>query len=502
MSSPTLATASYIVSPRQIELDAAMLPYDVWGTQAHVLMLHATGILPAGDAALIGQALLALADEVAHDAFAIDPARGAQLSLEATLIARAGGAAGSRVHTARSRNDQVMVTELLYLRERMLGIHALARAAVAALITLAADHIGTVMPGYTHMQPAKPTTFGHWALAHADGLGRGVLALQQAWDTYDACPLGAVESYGTSWPIDRALTARLLGFARVWEVPQDAIGARGLAQLAYLDACKLLTLQIGKLAQDLLLFTTWEYGTVALGEPVAQRLHPITGSSVMAQKKNPDALELLRATAPEVIGLAGLVAQLLAGLPMGYNRDSREVKEWVALGCDKTEAALHTLHTVIATLQPNSGRMAAAVAANYSATTDLADSLAQQSGIGYRQIYAIVGGLVDRLMADDQPLTTLTAADLNAAAHAHGLRLEVTDAEVQAALDPARAVARRTHIGGAAPGEMARLLAERAEQQAAWQAWAAARQTRIAAARSTTAQQLLALTQKEEVAVG
>jgi argininosuccinate lyase len=490
MTQTTLETASYIVSPRQVELDTAMLPYDVWGTQAHALMLRATGILPPADAALVCRALIEIATAVEAGRFAIDPARGAQLSLEAGILARAGQAAGSRVHTARSRNDQVMVTELLYLRDRVLALHDQALTVIDALLALAADHVGTIMPGYTHMQPAKPTTLGQWALAHADGLARSVLALQQAWDTYDACPLGAVESYGTSWPIDRALTAHLLGFARVWEVPQDAIGARGLAQLTYLDACKLLTLSIGKLAQDLLLFTTWEYGYLELGSAVAQRLHPITGSSVMAQKKNPDALELLRATAPEVAGLAGLVANLLGNLPMGYNRDSREVKEWVALGLDKTEAALTTLQTVLTTLQPNIDRMAAAVAANYSSTTDLADYLAQQSGVGYRQMYAVVGGLVDQAIQASQPLTTLTAAAIMAAAAERDLAITVTDVEVQAALDPSTAVARRTHIGGAAPAEMARLLTARAGQQAAARAWAAARRDRLAAARALTSREL------------
>jgi argininosuccinate lyase len=502
MTQTRLETASYIVSPRQVELDTAMLPYDVWGTQAHALMLRATGILPPADAALVCRALLDIADLVAQGEFSIDPTRGAQLSLEAGILARAGQAAGSRVHTARSRNDQVMVTELLYLRDRVLALHERALGVIDALLALATEHVETIMPGYTHMQPAKPTTLGQWALAHADGLRRGVTLLEQAWDTYDTCPLGAVESYGTSWPIDRVLTAELLGFACVWEVPQDAIGARGLAQLAYLDGCKLLTLSIGKLAQDLLLFTTWEYGYIELGSAVAQRLHPITGSSVMAQKKNPDALELLRATAPEVAGLAGLVANLLSNLPMGYNRDSREVKEWVALGFDKTEAALSTLGTVLTTLQANTGRMAEAAAANYSATTDLADALAQQTGVGYRQMYAIIGGLVDHAIGEHRPLTTLTAAAITAAAAERNLSITITDTEVQAALDPQAAIARRTHIGGAAPAEMARLLAARTAAQATARAWATTRQTRIATARAATHTQLLAASSAQRAASG
>jgi argininosuccinate lyase len=481
-----LESAAFIVSPAQIALDTAMLRHDIWGTQAHTLMLAATGIIP-GDAARRILAALRDVDAAAEaGAFQIDPARGAQLSLERAVIDRVGVADGSRMHTARSRNDQVMVTELLYLRERALTLAGETTGLVATLLDLAAAHVTTVMPGYTHMQPAKPTSFGQWALSYADAILRGLGALRHAWEEFDACPLGAVESYGASWPIDRALTARLLGFSRVWELPQDAIGARGLPQLAYLDVCKRLALTVSKIAADLLLFTTWEYGYVELGAAIAQRLHPITGSSVMAQKKNPDALELLRATGHEVIGLAGTAAHVLAGLPMGYNRDTRELKEWSALGFDKTLAAVGILRATLATLSVNEARMAAAVRANYSSTTDLADAIAQRTGVGYRQIYAVVGKLVDGLIERGAPLSSLSAATIVEAAAQAGLEISLSDAEIAEALDPARALAQRRHIGGAAPAEMARLLAERQTTLGAWQAWVADGHARIAAARAET----------------
>ncbi len=493
MTQATLESAAFIVSPTQVALDTAMLPYDIWGTRAHVLMLAATGIIPPAAAGAICAALAQIAAETSAGLWQIDPARGAQLSLEQAVIARVGVSDGSRMHTARSRNDQVLVTELLYLREQGLTLATAGTAAVAALLDLAAAHGATVMPGYTHMQPAKPTSFGQWALAYADALTRSLADLQYTWAQYDTCPLGAVESYGTSWPIDRALTARLLGFARVWEVPQDAIGARGLPQLAYLDVCKRLALTISKIAADLLLFTTWEYRYVHLGSAIAQRLHPITGSSVMAQKKNPDALELLRATGHEVIGLAGLAAHLLAGLPMGYNRDTREIKEWSALGFAKTLAALGILRTTLATLVVDGDRMRGAVAANYSSTTDLADAIAAHTGVGYRQIYGVVGGLVDGLIAGGQPLGSLRAATICDAAAAAGLVIALTDAAVQAALDPAQALAARTHIGGAAPAEMARLLAARQQQLADQRAWIDTGWARIAAAHTVTEQAVQAL---------
>ncbi|MDQ6695710.1 MAG: lyase family protein, partial [Chloroflexota bacterium] len=300
---------------------------------------------------------------------------------------------------------------------------------------------------------------------------------------------------GTSWPIDREMTARLLGFSRVWEVPQDAIGSRGLPQLAYLDLCKRLALAISKIAADLLLFTTWEFGYAHLGEAVSQRQHPITGSSVMAQKRNPDALELLRATGPEVIGLAGTAANLLTGLPMGYNRDTREIKEWSALGFSKTLSALGILRTTLLTLRVDKDRMLEAVRANYSSTTDLADMVAQRSGVGYRRIYPIIGGLVDTMMEESRPLHTLRAGEIIEAAARAGIELSITDNQVAEALDPQLAVALRAHIGGAAPVEMVSMLASRADTLAQHRDWIGEQRSHLHKAKAGTLSQVSALSQ-------
>lgn len=486
MTHGTLQSAGFIVSPTQVALDTAMLEYDLWGSRAHVLMLAETGILPAADAASICKALDSIEAAVKDGSFQIDPQRGAQLSLEKAVIDAAGVGAGSRMHTARSRNDQVMVTEMLYLRDRALHLASETCALVETLLKLAAEHVSTVMPGYTHMQPAKPTTLGQWALAHADAFLRSLADLRHVWEQYDACPLGAVESYGTSWPIDRGLTSSLLGFGRVWEVPQDAIGSRGFPQLAYLDVCKFLALTTSKVAADLLLFTTWEYGYVSLGEAVAQRLHPITGSSVMAQKKNPDALELLRATGQEVISAASTAAHLLAGLPMGYNRDTRQVKEWTALGFDKTLAALPILRVTLAGLSVDRERMLQAVINNYSSTTDLADAVARHSGVGYRQMYAVVGKLVDAMIERGEPLNRIRAEEIVNTAREAGISLELTDEQVQSLLDPASAIAHRSHLGGAAPAEMARMISIRYERIAENSDWIFRQRSHIDTAKADT----------------
>src|SRR5947209_1482069 len=195
MSQTRLESAGFIVSKTQVALDAAMLGCDIWGTRAHVLMLCETGIITRQAAAAICEALDGIERDTAEGVFMIDPERGAQLSLEKAVMAATGIEDGSRMHTARSRNDQVMVTEMLYLRERALGVASETSWVVEALLDLAGEHVQTVMPGYTHMQPAKPTSFGQWAAGFADAMLRGLREFRHTWKQFDACPLGAVESY-------------------------------------------------------------------------------------------------------------------------------------------------------------------------------------------------------------------------------------------------------------------------------------------------------------------
>ncbi|MDP1722047.1 MAG: argininosuccinate lyase [Candidatus Gottesmanbacteria bacterium] len=458
MKKPNLVTAGFIVSEKQLALDHQMVSYDIWGTLAHVLMLYKENILKKEFVKPILQALTDIQKEVDADQFTIDPKKGAQLSLEAKIVEKAGDA-GYSVHTGRSRNDQVMVTEQLYLRDTMIGLIENTQPVLAALLSLAKKHQGTVMPGYTHMQPAKATSFGQWALAYLHGFTRAIKTITDQYETYNLCPLGACESYGTSWPLDRTYTADLLGFPKVWEIPQDVVSSRGFVQLGYLTGMRDICLVASKLAQDLLLFTTFEYGMINLGDDVAQRMHPITGSSVMAQKKNPDALELVRATAPQLIGFTSIVGNILSGLPMGYNRDSREVKEYIDLGLSKTLSMVGTLASVLASLTVNKKRMMELVTANYSMTTDVADAISQSSGVGYRLVYKVVGQVVDESMKRGKLLSLISAQDIMKKASTLGITLRVTNTQLKDAMDPQRALEKRTHIGGSTKKTMAISLA-------------------------------------------
>lgn len=483
---PTLETAGFIVSEKQLSLDLPMVAYDIWTTTAHVLMLYKQGIIKKEYVKLILSALIEIHNEVLAKTFVIDPMKGAQLSLEESIVQKAGES-GYSVHTGRSRNDQVMAAEQLYLRDAIIVLLEKMQPILGALYARAQEHKGTVMPGYTHMQPAKATSFGQWALAYLNGFTRAIKTITDQYETYNLCPLGACESYGTSWPLDRAYTADLLGFPNIWEIPQDVISSRGYVQLGYLTGMRDVCLVAGKLAQDLLLFATFEYGMIGLGDEVAQRMHPITGSSVMAQKKNPDALELIRATAPQLIGFTSIVGNILSGLPMGYNRDSREVKEFIDLGLSKTLSMLGALASTLTSLKIDKKSMMELVVANYSMTTDVADAISQASGVGYRLVYKIVGQIVDESMQHGKLLSDISAQNIMKKATALGITLRVTDAQLKDALNPQKALEKRTHIGGSAKSAMAVSLKHGKYSIETILKWTSAQKQIISNAKSKTA---------------
>lgn len=477
MNKPKLETSAFIVSEIQMALDMEMVSFDIWGTKVHLLMLLKKNIIDQNTAKKCLHALLEIEKEVKAGKFTINPEKGAQLTLEAKIIEKAGEA-GYSVHTGRSRNDQVMITELLYLREEMLQFCLATTSLLKTLLQLAVNHQQTIMPGYTHMQPAKITTVGQWTLAYSYGFLRALETLKYYLDLYDMNPLGACESYGTSWTLDREFTAEYLGFSQVWEIPQDAIGSRGFAQLGYLSALSEICLVASKINEDLILFNTYEYGMVELGDEISQRMHPITGSSVMAQKKNPDVLELIRSTTPQVIGFWSIVANILASLPMGYNRDSRESKEFIHLGLIKTTAVVKTLQKIIATLKFNEERMLELATTNYSLTTDMADVICQKTKAGYRLIYKIIGAVVDEAIEKGKPLNQITALEIMQKANELGIKIKVSDEEINQALDPKRVIEKRKNTG--------KLLDDASKSIKKQKSWVQAKQTDIRNARQKT----------------
>jgi len=478
----------YIVSPSQLKADQTMAAHDIWGTTAHVIMLHETKILSSENAAKILKALQKIDEEFNKGNFSIDPQKGAQLTLEAKIVEKAGETAGLSAHTARSRNDQVMVTEMLYLREELLVTIFNIAELINQLLKLSENNIKTVFPGYTHMQPAKPTTFAHWCLAYCGSLSRVSQQLQSVYKQYDLCPLGAVESFGTSWQIDRKLVASLLGFSEVWEIPQDVVSSRGFFQLSMLDCLNQLAITTSKIAVDLLLFSTFEYGLVTLGEEVAQRLHPVTGSSVMAQKKNPDALELIRSTAPQITGIHQIVSGILSGLPSGYNRDTREIKEYILLAFDKTGSMLKVLNKVFSGLAVNKQKALDLVKANYSLTTDLADYVSQKSNLPYRLIYKIIGAVVDKAITSGKTISEIAPDEIEKTAKLHNAEIKLTKSELEGVLDPQMALEKRKHIGGTNSLVTSKSIQLKEGGVVELEKWIKGEQKKISLARSRTAQ--------------
>lgn len=461
-----------------------MAPYDLWATKAHVLMLSKQKIIAQKIAKNILVALEEIEKELQLGKFNIDPDRGLHLTIEAKVIEKIGDD-GYFMHTARSRNDQVMTAEMLYLREKALGMLPKLLKLLRSLRSLTEKHILTVMPGYTHMQPAKPTTLGQWFISYFDMFTKCFDTLKYIYQKYNLCPLGAVESYGTSWPIDRNYTADLLGFESVWEIPQEAISSRGFPQLAYLDSLKNIAIVISKIAADLLLFTTFEFGYVLLADTTAVQMGPVTGSSIMPQKKNPDVLELLRSTAPQIIGYDSIVSNLLAGLPMGYNRDTREVKEYIESGFSKVGDALESLTQVLKMMEVNKEKMYQAVLQNYSLSTDLADYLSQKKGLPYRKVYQLVGKLVRDKISNKKALADFSAEELK--------ELNLTSDGLKIVLNPLEAVMKRKHIGGASKQVMIKIAIERKKRLNSYANWIASAWLKIKSAKEKTGKEIYGL---------
>lgn len=480
-----MKTNEFIVSKTQQALDLNLVPYDLWATKVHVLMLVKQNIIEKSKARNILSALFEIGNEFKQGKFSIDPNKGLHLTIEAKVIEKIGDD-GYFMHTARSRNDQVMTCEMLYLKEKALKMMKQLLDTQETLTAKATGHIETIMPGYTHIQPAKPTTFGQWCLAYNDMFIKCFENLEYIFDKYDLCPLGAAESYGTSWNVDRAYTARLLGFSKVWEIPQEAISSRGFPQLAYLGVLKDIAIVISKIACDLLLFTTFEFGYISLSDMTAQQMGSVTGSSIMPQKKNPDVLELLRSISSRVIGYESIVANLLSGLPMGYNRDTREVKEYIELGFTKVEQALESFTGVLQTIQVNKDRMYQSVVKNYSLSTDLADYLSQKKGPPYRKVYKLVGSIVKDKIVNKKTLSHLTAKELTEESGKIDMYFNLTDGELKTVLNPLDAVMKRKHIGGASAPVMKKIVEERKKIFISYSNWIESTWVKINSAKEKT----------------
>ncbi len=425
-----------------IGFDRRMAKQDIEGSLAHVRMLEARGMISAADSSAIQEGLSRIASEIRDGAFPFrDAFEDIHMNVEARLAELIGQAAG-RLHTARSRNDQVATDFRLWLRDMIDATVPEVKALIAALVDKAEAHAADVMPGFTHMQSAQPVTFGHHCLAYAEMLGRDLGRLADARKRLNESPLGAAALAGTSFPIDRQQTAAALGFDQPMRNSLDAVSARDFA-IEYLSAAAILSMHLSRLAEEIVVWSTPQFGFVRLSDGFS------TGSSIMPQKRNPDAAELVRGKTGRVFGaLIGLLT-VMKGLSMTYAKDMQEDKELVFGAADTLSLCLAAMTGMVADMTIDAQRMRAAAASGFATATDLADWLVRTLKVPFREAHHITGRIVKAAEAKGVELTDLPLAEMQK------VEPRITDA-VFGILTVEASVASRTSFGGTAPDNVKR----------------------------------------------
>ena len=382
-----------------ISFDGRMYAQDIRGSIAHATMLGDCGIISATDAEAIIAGLKGILADLESGELLMDPtAEDIHMFVEAELTKRIGNA-GKRLHTARSRNDQVALDVRLILRDEIAEIRQLLRNLLNTLVTLAEHHTMTIMPGYTHLQRAQPVTFAHHILAYVWMLLRDDSRLADTAKRMNYCPLGAGALAGTTYPINRKQTAELLGFTAPVANSLDAVSDRDFCvELA--NALSLLMVHLSRFSEEIILWCSWEFKFIELDDAYA------TGSSIMPQKKNPDITELIRGKTGRVIGDLTTLFTMLKGLPLAYNKDMQEDKEAIFDAIDQAKLCLKTFDPMIATMRVNQENMRAAAAKGFINATDCADYLVKK-GLPFRDAYKISGTLVAKCIREGLTLETL-----------------------------------------------------------------------------------------------
>ena len=429
-----------------ISIDSRMYHEDIEGSIAHAAMLGECGIIDKSESEKIIAGLKAIRADLDSGALTIDPdAEDIHTFVEGELTARIGDA-GKRLHTARSRNDQVALDVRLTLRKDVAALQAQLKDLVRVLCKKAEQYAGAVMPGYTHLQRAQPITFGHHLMAYCEMLLRDLSRFADAQKRMDVMPLGSGALAGTTYPLDRQLTAKLLGFSQVSQNSLDGVSDRDFcAEIAF--AVSLAMVHLSRLCEEIVLWCSWEYKFIELDDAFS------TGSSIMPQKKNPDIAELIRGKSGRVFGdLMGLLA-MMKGLPLAYNKDMQEDKEAVFDAVDTLKLCLTPLIPMLETMTVLEGNMRNAAARGFINATDCADYLVAEKGLPFRDAYKITGELVALCLEKGLTLETLPLEEYQAICPAF-------DEGVYQAISLERCVAGRKVLGGPAP-ENVRAQAQR-----------------------------------------
>ena len=425
-----------------IDFDQKLYAEDIFGSKAHAQMLATQGIITKADAAAITKGLDEIKVEIESGEFKFSVAlEDIHLNIESRLKELIGDAAG-RLHTARSRNDQVALDFRLYTRARVYELCDGVKDVMLALAQKADAEAATIMPGFTHLQVAQPVTFGHHLLAYVEMLSRDLSRFTDARKRMNESPLGAAALAGTSYPIDRSATAKALGFDAPMRNSMDAVASRDFA-LEVLAACSICAINFSRLAEEIVIWSSSQFNFVKLSDKFT------TGSSIMPQKRNPDAAELIRAKPGRILGAFTALAVVMKGLPLTYSKDMQEDKEQVFDALENMELALAAMAGMVHDLKPNRDVMKAAAATGFSTATDLADWLVQKLKMPFRDAHHLSGRIVALAEKKNVQLSHLTLIELQSV-HA------AIDASVFKVLSVEASVKSRNSFGGTAPANVTR----------------------------------------------
>ena len=386
-----------------IAFDARLYRHDIQGSIAHATMLGDCGIIPKEDSEKMIAGLREILADLDSGRLEFDPnAEDIHMFIEAELTRRCGDV-GKRLHTSRSRNDQVALDLRLYLRDEIKEIHTLTKTLCQTLVTLAEQHTETVMPGYTHLQRAQPVTFAHHLLAYVQMFLRDLERLDDTAARMNVCPLGSGALAGTTYPIDREQTAQMLRFDAPMANSLDGVSDRDYC-IELASALSILMMHLSRFSEEMILWCSWEFKFIELDDAFA------TGSSIMPQKKNPDITELIRGKTARVYGDLQTLLTMMKGLPLAYNKDMQEDKEAIFDAVDNTKLCLETFIPMLQTMRVNRENMRAAAAKGFINATDCADYLVKK-GMPFRDAYKISGTLVAQCIEQGLTLETLPLAD-------------------------------------------------------------------------------------------
>ncbi len=425
-----------------IGFDRKLYAQDIRGSLAHAAMLAETGIISTEDEKKIAHGLNTILSEIEAGKFEFSTRlEDIHMNVEARLAELIGPAAG-RLHTARSRNDQVAVDFRLWVKEELLRIDVALGGLIEAFLVRAEEHAATVMPGFTHLQTAQPVTFGHHLMAYVEMFGRDRTRVRDAVERLDESPLGAAALAGTSFPIDRHMTAKTLGFREPTRNSIDTVSDRDFA-LEFLSVSAICATHLSRLAEEIVIWSTSQFGFIRLSDAFS------TGSSIMPQKKNPDAAELVRAKTGRINGhLIGLLT-VMKGLPLAYSKDMQEDKEAVFDAAETLDLMLAAMTGMIGDMEVNAAAMKKAAGSGFSTATDLADWLVREAGLPFREAHHVTGRAVALAEERKCGLEKLALSDLQA------IHPAITE-NIFSVLSVGNSVKSRTSFGGTAPAEVRR----------------------------------------------